>query len=229
MLLSLLTTFSSVNTVKMYRGLFALIAILFFSQALQAQFIVIDEVVKRKVFNEQIEPMGEELSAKTGINLYLSLVKETQNNQSIIEYQQNLIKTLKEPAVLFSFVENSKQVQIYAEDKSLYELFDRKEIMDPLAIWPFFNGRVIPIIGARAPKGIEDKEKYAVAMYNGYAEISEQIAASKGVHLNTAVGDTNKNVYKIIISGLFLVSFITVLKLARDAYRRKRERMDQDV
>ena len=214
---------------KVNVGLLALIAILFFSQSLQAQFIVIDEVVKRKEFNEQIEPMAEELSAKTGINLYLSLVKDTENNQSIIEYQQDLIKTLQEPAVLFSFVENSKQVQIYAEDKSLYKLFNRKEIMDPLAIWPFFNGRVIPLIGARTPAELEDKDKYAVAMFNGYAEISEQIAASKGVELDTAVGDTNKNVYKILITVISLVSFITVLKLARDAYRRKRERMDSDV
>jgi hypothetical protein len=203
-------------------GLFALIAILCFSNPLVAKFIVIDEVVKIDGFNEQIEPMGAELSEKTGVNLYLSLVKDTENNQSIIEYQQALIKTLDEPAVLFSFVENSKQVQIYAEDKSLYTLFDREQIMDPLAIWPFFNGRVIPIIGAKAPKEVDPKEKYAVAMYNGYAEISEQIAASKGVELSTAVGDTNKTIYKIIISILFFVSLITVLKLARDAYRRRR-------
>jgi len=205
----------------MVRGLYALIAILFFSNPLLAKFIVIDEVVKVDGFNEQIEPMGAELLEKTGIHLYLSLIKETDNNQSIIEYQQDLIKRLPEPAVLFSFVENSKQVQIYAEDKSLYKLFDREQIMDPLAIWPFFNGRVIPIIGAKAPKEIEDKDKYAVAMFNGYAEISEQIAASKNVMLSTSVGDTNKTFYKVLITILFSISFITVLKLARDAYRRK--------
>ncbi len=208
---------------NIYRGLYALIAILYFSNPLFAKFIVIDEVVKVDGFNQQIEPMGAELFEKTGINLYVSLVKDTQNNQSIIEYQQALIKTLQEPAVLFSFVENSKQVQIYAEDKSLYALFDREQIMDPLAIWPFFNGRVIPIIGARAPKEVEDKDKYAVAMFNGYAEISEQIAASKGVKLSTSVGDANKNVYKILITIIFTVSFITVLKLARDAYRKRKQ------
>ncbi len=201
----------------------ALIAILCFSNPLLAKYIVIDEVVKVDGFNEQIEPMGEELSAKTGINLYMSLVKETESNQTIIEYQQALIKTLEEPAVLFSFVENSKQVQIYAEDKSLYTLFDREEIMNPLAIWPFFNGRVIPIIGAKAPKEIDPKDKYAVAMYNGYAEISEQIAEAKGVVLDTAVGDTNKNIYKVIITFMFLLSFITVIKLGYDAYRRRKE------
>jgi len=209
---------------KINAGLLALIAILFFTNALHAQFIVIDEVVKIDSFNEAIEPMGAELSAKTGINLYMSLVKETENNQSIIDYQRTVIKRLNEPAILFSFVENSKQVQIYAEDKSLYTLFDREEIMDPLAIWPFFNGRVIPIIGAKAPKEVEEKDKYAVAMYNGYAEIAEQVAASKDVKLSTAVGDTNKTIYKFIISGLFLVTLLTVLKLARDGYRRKREK-----
>ena len=209
----------------MLRGLYALIAILCFSNPLLAKFIVVDEVVKIDGFNEQVEPMGKELSEKTGVNLYMSLVKDTENNQSIIEYQQALIKTLPEPAVLFSFVENSKQVQIYAEDKSLYRLFDRDQIMDPLAIWPFFNGRVIPIIGAKAPKEVDPKDKYAVAMYNGYAEISEQIAASKGVELSTAIGDTNKTVYKILITVLFLVSFITVVKLARDAYLRKKGRI----
>lgn len=208
---------------KIFRGLIALIAILSFTQSLQANFIVVDEVVKNKAFNEQVEPMGEELSAKTGINVYMSLIKELDENQTIIDYQKELIKTLKEPAILFSFVENNKRVQIYADDKSLYETFDREQIMDPLAIWPFFNGRVIPVIAAKAPPEVEDKDKYAVAMFNGYAEIVEQIAETKGIVLNTAIGDTNKNIYKVIISILFFVSFITVIKLGRDAYRKRKD------
>ena len=207
---------------KIYRGFFALIAILSFTQSLQAKFIVIDEVVKVEAFNEQVEPMGEELSIKTGINLYMSLIKELENNQTIIDYQKELIKTLQEPAILFSFVEKEKQVQIYADDKSLYKTFDKDQIMDPLAIWPFFNGRVIPVIAAKAPPEVEDKDKYAVAMFNGYAEISEQIAESKGIVLDTAIGDTNKNIYKILITILFTISLITVIKLARDAYRRRK-------
>ncbi len=207
---------------KIYRGLFALIAMLSFTQLLHAKFIVVDEVVKNKAFDEQVEPMGEELSVKTGINVYMSLIKALDENQTIIDYQRELIKTLKEPAILFSFVEHDKQVQIYAEDKSLYKTFDKDEIMDPLAIWPFFNGRVIPVIAAKAPQEVEEKEKYAVAMFNGYAEIVEQIAKNQGIVLDTAIGDTNKNVYKILITLLFTVSFITVVKLARDAYIKRK-------
>lgn len=74
---------------KIFRGLLALIAMLSFAQSLQADFIVIDEVVNNKAFNEQIEPMGKELSVKTGINLYMSLIKELDDNQSIIDYQKS--------------------------------------------------------------------------------------------------------------------------------------------
>ncbi len=207
---------------KIYRGLFALIAILSFTQSLQAKFIVVDEVVKNEAFNEQVEPMGEELSEKTGINLYMSLIKELDDNQSIIDYQRELIKTLQQPAILFSFIENNKQVQIYADDKSLYKTFDKDQIMDPLAIWPFFNGRVIPVIAAKAPAEVEPKDKYAVAMFNGYAEIAEQIAETKGIVLDTAIGDTNKNIYKILISMIFLISLITVIMLGRDAYKKRK-------
>ncbi|MDF1880825.1 hypothetical protein JHD50_05815 [Sulfurimonas sp. MAG313] len=211
------------------KGLLALLVTLSFSYCLQANFIVVDEVVKIDGFNEQIEPMGTELLEKTGVHLYLSLAKQTENNQSIIEYQRALIKTLDEPAVLFSFIEGSKQVQIYAEDKSLYTLFDREEIMDPVAIWPFFNGRVIPVITAKAPKQVPEKEKYAVAMFNGYAEIAEQIAKSKDVVLETAVGDTNKNVYKILITGMSFIVFVTILKMLYDTILARRQKRKNNV
>lgn len=208
---------------KINRGLLALSCVLSFSLTLQADFIVVDEVVKIEEFNKQVEPMGEELFSKTGINLYMSLIKELDANQSIIEYQKELMKSLKQPAVLLSFVENDKQVQIYAEDKELYKSFDKDQIMDPLAIWPFFNGAIIPVLSAKS-KDIPEQEKYAAAMFNGYAEISEQIAASKGVVLDTSIGNTNKNVYKILITLLFLVSAYTVLKLTYDYIKRKREK-----
>ncbi len=206
---------------KQNRGLLALITIVCFTLTLHAEFIVVDEVVKIPSFAEQVEPMGKELSQKSGINVYMSLSKALENNQSIIMYQKELIKQLQEPAILLSFVEQDKQIQIYAEDKSLYKLFDKEQIMDPLAIWPFFNGAIIPILGAKST-GVPEHEKYAVAMFNGYAEICEQIAATKGVVLDTAVGNTNKNIYKILISLVFIVSFITVIKLANDYRKRKK-------
>ncbi len=207
---------------KIYRGLAALTLTLCFTLSAQANYLVIDEVIENKAFDEQVEIMGSELSARTGIKLYMSLIKELENNQTIIDYQKELMKSLQQPAILLSFVENSKQVQIYAEDKSLYETFDKDQIMNPLAIWPFFNGAIIPILGAKT-KDARPTDKYAVAMFNGYAEISEQVADSKDIVLDSAVGNANKNVFKILISVLFLISLYTVIKLTYDYRKRKRE------
>ena len=193
------------------------------STSIHANFIVIDEIVKNDDFHKQVEIIGNELSSKTNINLYMSLTKNLGEHKTIIDYQKNLIKTLKQPAILFSFVEDNKQVQIFAEDKSLYETFDRKEIMSPLAIWPFFNGRVIPIITAKAPKEVPLTDKYAVAMFNGYAEISEQVSSSKGIILDSAVGDTNKTFYKYMISFIFSITFLTILKLLYDSFVKRRK------
>ncbi len=208
---------------KTDRGLLALLSTLLFTLSLQANFIVIDEVVKNQSFYDVIEPMGQELSDKTGINLYMSLIKELDDKQSIIDYQKALIKTLEQPAVLLSFVENDKQVQIYADDKSLYKTFDKDQIMDPLAIWPFFNGVIIPVLSVKSKDDIAAKEQYSAAMFNGYAEISEQIAESKGVVLETAVGNESKNVYKVLITILFLISAYTAWRLIYDYLKRKRE------
>lgn len=208
---------------KTYRGLLALLLILSFTLSLQANFIVIDEVVKNQTFYDPIEAMGKELSEKTGINLYMSLIKELDDKQSIITHQQALIKTLKQPAVLLSFVENSKQVQIYADDKTLYKTFDKDQIMNPLAIWPFFNGAIIPVLSVKSKNDIAAKEQYSAAMFNGYAEISEQIAASKGVVLDTAVGNSSRNVFKVLITILFVISAYTVYRLIYDYLKRKRE------
>jgi len=190
--------------------------------SLQANFIVIDEVVKNKAFHEQVEIIGKELSLKTNINIYMSLTKNMDGHKTLIDYQKKLIKTLKEPAILFSFVEDNKQVQIFAKDKSLYKMFDRKEIMSPLAIWPFFNGRVIPIITAKAPKEVPITDKYAVAMFNGYAQIAEEVSYFKGIILDSSVGDTNKIVYKYLITFLFSITFLTCLKLIYDSFSKRK-------
>jgi len=193
-----------------------------FSLPACANYIVIDEVIENRVFSDQVETMGNELASKTGIHLYMSLIKVLEDNRSIIDYQKELMKSLQQPAVLLSFVEQNRQVQIYAEDKSLYETFDKDQIMSPFAIWPFFDGAIIPILGVKS-KEAHPKDKYATAMFNGYAEISEQIAGSKDIVLDSAVGNANKNVFRVLISVLFLISVYTVIKLSYDYRKRKRE------
>ncbi|MFZ2889306.1 MAG: 3-dehydroquinate dehydratase, partial [Sulfuricurvum sp.] len=85
------------------RGLAALT--LLFSLTLHAEYLYKDDVVKNPQFSEQINAIGTELKAKTGISLYLVMVRDLEENQSIADFEKQLSTELKEPAVIMTFIE----------------------------------------------------------------------------------------------------------------------------
>jgi len=118
---------------RISRGLAALILTLLFSNTLFAEYLYKDDVVQRETFTEEIERIGSELYEKTGVSLYLVMVRDLDENQTIAEYEVALAKELREPAVILSFVELKKQVQILANPTTLYRDFDKEQILSPNA------------------------------------------------------------------------------------------------
>jgi hypothetical protein len=228
------------------RGLAALIFTLLFSHSLFAEYLYKDDVVQRDSFSEEIEKIGSELYEKTGISLYLVMVSDLDENQTIAEYELALAKELKEPAVILSFVELKKQVQILANPTSLYKEFDKNTILSPNAtfigavvssmmfarsfdevkeIMNTYGGVILPVLAERA-KGDDIVNKYAVAMFNGYSEIAEQIAASRGVELESAAGSGNQiaiDVIRIIFYGVLLLFVFKYIRGKFFGPRRKDE------
>lgn len=219
---------------RISRGLAALIFTLLFSNTLFAEYLYKDDVVQRDSFGKEIEKIGSELFQKTGVSLYLVMVRDLDENQSIADYELELAKELRQPAVILSFVELKKQVQILANPTALYRDFDKEQILSPNATFigavvssimfarsydevkefmSSYGGVILPVLAERA-KGDDIVNKYAVAMFNGYSEIAEQIAASRGVSLESAAGNQNQiaiDVIRLIFYGvilLFLVKFI---------------------
>jgi len=193
------------------RGLTALIFSLLFSTSLFAEYLYQDDVVQRDSFQAEIEEIGTELYEKTGISLYLVMVRDLDENQTIAQYELAVAKEVKKPAVILSFVELKKQVQILANPSSLYNEFDKEQVLSPSATFigavissimfaksfddakefmSSYGGVILPILAERA-KGDDIVNKYAVALFNGYSEIAEQIAASHNVELESAAGNSN--------------------------------------
>ena len=186
------------------RGLAALILSFLFSTSLFAEYLYKDEVIDIEAFAQQIETIGSELHQKSGIALRLIILKELDQNQSIIDYEQEIIKTFNEPTVLLTFSEMDKKVDIYAHPESLYKDFDKEAILSPFSS---FGGTIIPLLTAKA-KDIPVREKYAAALSNGYSDISEQIADSRDIVLESAVGSGSK----------YFINFIRVLFYGMIAY-----------
>ena len=217
------------------RGLAALILSLFFSLTLHAKFLYKDDVVHNDRFADEIEHVGQELYDKTGISLYLVMVRDLEQNQSIADFEKSLTGALKQPFVLLTFVELRKQVEIFARPLSLYKDFNKRQVLSPNAtfmdavasaimfgrswdnykeIIGNYGGTILPVLGEKT-KGENTVKKYSVAMYNGYADISEQIAASKGVKLSSDAGNGGRiflDLLRLVFYGTILIALIIYIR-----------------
>jgi len=226
------------------RGLAALIFTLLFSTSLFAEYLYQDDVVQREIYSETINKIGQELFDKTGVTLYMIMQRDIEDNQSIANYALDIAKSLPQPAVVLAFCENPKQVQIVASPASMYDEFDRDMILSPNASFigavissmmfaesfddvkeemRNYGGVVLPVLAERA-KGKDVIEKYAVAMFGGYSETAEQIAATRGVELDSAAGNGNQigiDVIRYIFYGTILYAIFGYFKGRRRARIRE--------
>lgn len=220
---------------KFSRGLAALILTILFHTTLSAEYLYKDEVIHNPEFAKEVETLGQELYQRTGISLRLVMIRELPNDMNIMDYQKELITNFTEPTILLTFAELNSKVDILANDTSLYEFFDKEQVLSPVAspaqafvmavvysssIDTFiktaknYGGTIIPLLASKSKKG-EQLGKYSAAMFNGYADIAEQIANSKHVVLPDAVGNTNKNsilVIKTIFYGVIILSLFIYIK-----------------
>lgn len=222
------------------RGLYALVFLIVYQSQLSAEYLYKDEIIFNPKFTEEVETLGKELYDKTGISLRLVMLKEFPNSQDITEYEKDVLSKFKEPTVLLVFSEMNTQVDIVANDDSLYKYFDKENVLSPVASkvqaflmgvmyaksWDDFknimthsNGTILPLLGSKTKKH-EVLGKYSASMFNGYLDLSQQIAKSKGVILEHDFGETNQNTL-LIIKVLFygVVFYGTIMYIRRTIYR----------
>ena len=209
------------------RGLAALTFITLFSFSLHAEYLYKDDVVNNPKFAEQINAIGTELKAKTGVSLYLVMVRDLDENQSIADFEKQVVAQVKEPAVIMTFIELQQEVDILARPVSLYEHFNKAQILSPNATFigsvvsaimfarsydeakeliTNRGGTILPILAEKTKDG-ETVKKYSVAMFNGYSDTADQIAAAQGVTLSSSAGNGSKNfidIIRLIFYGIIL-------------------------
>jgi len=224
------------------RGLLALIITLFVQSTLFAEYLYKDDVVSNPKFTNEVNTLGKELYEKTGISLRLVMVREIPTGLTIVEFEKKMMEKFKEPTILLTFSELDSKVDILASDRSLYEYFNKKQILSPVAspVQAFmmaifysdsfdsfiettqnYGGTIIPLLAGKAKKG-ELLGKYSGSMFNGYADIAEQIAQNKNIILENAVGNANKiaiTVIKVIFYGVIFMALIMYIK--RQLFYRK--------
>lgn len=201
------------------RGLAALI--IFLSTALSANYLYKDEVVFLDYVTQDINKIGKELQEKTGIGVYVVVLKELPEGMHIVDYEKQIMPELKEPAIVLALSELDKKIDIFARPKSLYKLIDKEQILSPMPN----SGTILPILTMKAKKATT-AEKFGAAIQNGYTDIAEQIADSKHVKLVSAPGNANKEVFlvlRIIFYGFLLYALYLFIKRKYIIRKRKNE------
>ena len=234
-------------SLKFSRGLTALILTLFFQTQLVAEYLYKDEIIHNPKFDNEVNKLGVELHEKTGVGLRLLMLKELPVETSISQYGKEVLKDFKEPTILLIFSEMNSKVDIIASDKSLYKYFDKKQILSPVASaaqafamavifarsWDDFKemrgdsgGTILPLLGNKAKSG-ELLGQYSGALFNGYYDIAAQIGEYKGVKLENASANANKNiifVVKILFYGFILYGLYLYFKNRKEMKRKLNEK-----
>ncbi len=211
-----------------------------------AKYLYKDDIIHNPRFAKEVEVLGSELFAKTGISLKLIMLRELPNKSSITDYENKILKNFHEPTILMTFVELNSKVDIMANDKSLYKYFNKKQVLSPVAStaqavamaiifarsWDDFKqmsgdsgGTILPLLGNKAKKG-ELLGKYSGAMFNGYYDVASQIADAKGLELEHASSNANQDMifgFKILFYGFLLYALYLYIKNKKEMKRRLNE------
>ncbi len=185
--------------------------LLFFTLTLEAQVFIKNENVIDERAVKVIEAIGKELKEKTGMNTYV-LALQSIGKTPLVSVEQNLTKDFTDPYILLSIVIKEHQVDIQASDDAL-KRFDKKGVLSPYPL----NGTILPILGSK-----DGEDKASAAILNGYADITDQVAASYGIELINSVGNANKNVFNLLKVIFYSFSAITIGLIIY--YKRKRKR-----
>ena len=185
---------------------FALLALLL-TLLLNATYILKDDILKPEA-SKMVEEMGSELSSKTGINVYLIATKEPfKEGFNLVSYSKKFEKSIRKPYVLLIFApyavisEKSKQkgrVGFIPSSNEVRKLYDYDDV----------RAATVDIVAIKDKNSQEDKHN--IGIVQGYSELADQIADSKGVELTKTL--PNETTY-IIVALKVLVYIGSVLVL----------------
>lgn len=164
----------------------------------------------------KINEMGSELKSKTGINAYVTLkgtyptIKSDdmkQKLESIKLYEKNVMGTLQKPYVLLSMSFDDSHLNLQAMNTEIEKLYDKDNILDVY---------IIPLLASKDKNG--ELAKVSAAILNGYGELCDEIAESKGITLESSMGSGGTTfsaiwkvfMYTLVLVGILLYTYIVM-------------------
>lgn len=159
----------------------------------------------------KLDEMSSELKEKTNVNAHL-LTSTNPNNLSLKELASANLELGGEYAVLVlvpkKLDEKTGKVDIILSDPAL---LDKDAVLSPMPN----TGTILPLLASKRD------DIYNAALLNGFADIAERIAASKGVELASAIGSSNKTTLTWIRYPLYGFLLFAIIVFVLKSLRKK--------
>jgi len=178
----------------------------------QLRFVLVNDGVMPPKEVQKIEEMGNELYEKTQIPVFVAVVEDLNKTRPI-----DLIEKVQEnypTYILLYFSLKPSAVNIFASDDAK-NLIDIDQILSPLP----WRGTIRPVMSPAFSKS--ESVKQEVAIFNGYADIVDQVADSKGIKLTTSVGSESKTSFQIVRTIFYAILAFVILQFILVARKQR--------
>jgi len=181
----------------------------------QLRFVLVNDGVMPEKEMEKIEEMGNELYEKTKVPVFVAVVADLNETKPIdlIKRVENQYPTY----ILLYFSLKPSAVNIFASDDAK-QMIDIEQILSPLP----WRGTIRPVMSPAFSKS--ESVKQEVAIFNGYADIVDQVAESRGVKLTTSVGSQSKTSFQIVRTIFYAILAFVILQFILVARKQRAQR-----
>lgn len=180
---------------------FACILLIIFLSTFSFASDHINEGIVSQAAQQKIDLITTELKSKTSVSIYMHAKKDL-NGTTIIQYENSVASKLSGSYVLITLATSEKKVDIIMSN----------DLKDKINKNTILNEFIIPIISAQDKNS--DESRYSAGLLNGIAEVAEQIAKSKNIILENALGNESKDtmfIIKLIVYGLFATLIVGLI------------------
>ena len=190
----------------------ALILSIFISNSLIAGFLIDTDLQINDKTKVKMKEMGDELFSKTGISTAI-VAKDSLNKSGFLELKSSYLKELKAPYVLWIFAKTYKDEDTNRTGKLnlLFSSDDLKGKYDDSSMFSPFSGSFTKLIVIQKSKS----DPTGAAFLNGYADLTDMLASSYGVKLDSSIGNETKitmDIARVFFYAVFLFFFLWYIR-----------------
>ncbi|QOG12616.1 hypothetical protein [Arcobacter sp. FWKO B] len=174
-------------------------------------YILTDDLLDIRAASKIYE-IGSEVKAKLGVNLYIYAkenygmdidIPTEEKIKRIKEIEDELIKDLKKPYAILTLSVDQVHVNLLMSD-DLNSILNKNEIL---------NNYVVPLLASKDKNTLY--AKVSAALLNGYAEIGDRLAKSRGIELESSIGSAGYTagtiwkmiMYTLVLGGIVLYTY----------------------